>query len=70
MGIPTVNGGVVFDDRSWQPAGVCRYRRADPGRHGTQAGQPADLIVAVGGGPAGTASTWATFSSLELSDQS
>ncbi len=71
MGIPTVNGCVVFDDRylanplvfcgtvGLVPAGM-EHKRVNPG----------DLIVAVGGRTGRDGIHGATFSSLELSDRS
>ena len=72
MGIPTVNGAVCFDERYLgQPARLLRHGRPDPGRtRRSRQAQPGDLIVAVGGRTGRDGIHGATFSSLELTDES
>ncbi len=71
MGIPTVNGAIIFDDRYLaNPLVFCGTVGIIP--VGTEHKQvmPGDLIVAVGGRTGRDGIHGATFSSLELTDES
>ena len=71
MGIPTVNGCVVFDDRYLaNPLVFCGTVGLIPVGMEHKRVNPGDLIVAVGGRTGRDGIHGATFSSLELSDQS
>ena len=71
MGIPTVNGCVVFDDRYLaNPLVFCGTVGLIPVGLEHKRVNPGDLIVAVGGRTGRDGIHGATFSSLELSDQS
>jgi phosphoribosylformylglycinamidine synthase len=71
MGIPTVNGSVTFDDRYLaNPLVFCGTVGLIPAGLEAKQVNPGDLIVAVGGRTGRDGIHGATFSSLELSDQS
>jgi phosphoribosylformylglycinamidine synthase len=71
MGIPTVNGAVLFDERYLaNPLVFCGTVGVLPVGAERKAAQPGDLIVAVGGRTGRDGIHGATFSSLGLHDQS
>jgi len=71
MGIPTVNGAVVFDERYLaNPLVYCGTVGLIPVDRIEKAALPGDLIVAVGGRTGRDGIHGATFSSLELTDAS
>jgi phosphoribosylformylglycinamidine synthase subunit PurSL len=71
MGIPTVNGAVIFDDRYLaNPLVFCGTVGLIPVGRTEKAARPGDLIVAVGGRTGRDGIHGATFSSLELTHES
>ena len=71
MGIPTVNGAIVFDDRYLaNPLVFCGTVGLIPADKAFKRVNPGDLIVAVGGRTGRDGIHGATFSSLELSHES
>ena len=71
MGIPTVNGSVTFDDRYLaNPLVFCGTVGTVPVGKESKQVMAGDLIVAVGGRTGRDGIHGATFSSLELTDQS
>jgi len=69
MGIPTVNGAVVFDDRYLgNPLVFCGCLGLIPRRYIHKDPQPGDLIVVIGGRTGRDGIHGATFSSAELTD--
>jgi phosphoribosylformylglycinamidine synthase len=71
VGIPTVNGAVVFDDRYLaNPLVFCGTLGLIPVDRAQKAARPGDLIVTVGGRTGRDGIHGATFSSLELTDES
>ena len=71
MGIPTVNGAVIFDERYLaNPLVFCGTAGLIPVDRMEKAAQPGDLIVAVGGRTGRDGIHGATFSSLELTEES
>jgi len=71
MGIPTVNGAVLFDERYLaNPLVFCGTVGVMPVGTERKAARPGDLIVAVGGRTGRDGIHGATFSSLGLHDQS
>ena len=71
MGIPTVNGAIVFDDRYLaNPLVFCGTVGLIPNDKAFKAVEPGDLIVALGGRTGRDGIHGATFSSLELSHES
>ena len=71
MGIPTVNGSVVFDDRYLaNPLVFCGTVGLIPVGMEHKRVNPGDLIVAVGGATGRDGIHGATFSSLGLTEQS
>lgn len=71
MGIPTVNGAVVFDERYLaNPLVFCGTVGLIPVDRMNKAAKPGDLIVAVGGRTGRDGIHGATFSSLELTQES
>jgi phosphoribosylformylglycinamidine synthase len=71
MGIPTVNGAIVFDDRYLaNPLVFCGTVGLIPVDRMNKAAKPGDLIVAVGGRTGRDGIHGATFSSLELTEES
>ncbi|HTK76590.1 MAG TPA: phosphoribosylformylglycinamidine synthase subunit PurL [Gemmataceae bacterium] len=71
MGIPTVNGAVLFDERYLaNPLVFCGTVGVMPVGAERKAAQPGDLIVAIGGRTGRDGIHGATFSSLGLHDQS
>ena len=71
MGIPTVNGAVLFDDRYLaNPLVFCGTVGVMPKDKAFKQVQPGDLIVAVGGRTGRDGIHGATFSSLELTHES
>jgi len=71
MGIPTVNGAIVFDDRYLaNPLVFCGTVGVIPVDKAFKQVDPGDLIVAVGGRTGRDGIHGATFSSLELSHES
>jgi len=71
MGIPTVNGAVVFDERYLaNPLVFCGTLGIIPVNKIEKAARPGDHIVAVGGRTGRDGIHGATFSSLELTDES
>jgi phosphoribosylformylglycinamidine synthase subunit PurSL len=71
MGIPTVNGAVVFDERYLaNPLVFCGTVGLIPVGRTEKAAKPGDLIVAVGGRTGRDGIHGATFSSLELTHES
>jgi phosphoribosylformylglycinamidine synthase len=71
MGIPTVNGAVLFDDRYLaNPLVFCGTVGVMPKEAAFKKPQPGDLIVAVGGRTGRDGIHGATFSSLELTHES
>jgi phosphoribosylformylglycinamidine synthase len=71
MGIPTVNGAVVFDDRYLaNPLVFCGTVGLIPVGMESKRVRPGDLIVAVGGRTGRDGIHGATFSSEELTEQS
>jgi phosphoribosylformylglycinamidine synthase len=71
MGIPTVNGAIVFDDRYLaNPLVFCGTVGLLPADKAVKQVQPGDLIVAVGGRTGRDGIHGATFSSLELTHDS
>lgn len=71
MGIPTVNGAIVFDNRYLaNPLVFCGTVGILPKGKEFKAAKPGDLIVAVGGRTGRDGIHGATFSSLELSHES
>lgn len=71
MGIPTVNGAIVFDERYLaNPLVFCGTLGIIPVNKVEKAAQPGDYIVAVGGRTGRDGIHGATFSSLELTDES
>ena len=71
MGIPTVNGGVWFD-RGYvaNPLVYCGTVGLLPHEHATKEVRPGDRIVTVGGRTGRDGIHGATFSSIELSEES
>ena len=71
MGIPTVNGAVYFDDRYLgNPLVYCGNVAVLPVGMSEGAAKPGDLIVAVGGRTGRDGIHGATFSSVELTEDS
>jgi phosphoribosylformylglycinamidine synthase len=71
MGIPTVNGAIIFDDRYLSnPLVFCGTVGLIPKDKATKHAKAGDLIVAVGGRTGRDGIHGATFSSLELSHES
>lgn len=71
MGIPTVNGAIVFDDRYLaNPLVFCGTVGIIPADKAFKKVNPGDLIVAVGGRTGRDGIHGATFSSLELTHES
>lgn len=71
MGIPTVNGAVFFDSRYvGNPMVFCGNVGLIPHRHSFKQPQAGDWIVSVGGRTGRDGIHGATFSSVELNDQS
>lgn len=71
MGIPTVNGAILFDDRYLaNPLVFCGTVGIIPVGMEHKQVMPGDLIVAVGGRTGRDGIHGATFSSLELTDES
>src|SRR5262245_41295077 len=71
MGIPTVNGAIVFDERYLaNPLVFCGTVGLIPVGRTEKAARPGDLIVAVGGRTGRDGIHGATFSSLELTAES
>ena len=71
MGIPTVNGSIVFDERYLaNPLVFCGTIGIVPADKAFKQVQPGDLIVAVGGRTGRDGIHGATFSSLELTHES
>jgi phosphoribosylformylglycinamidine synthase len=71
MGIPTVNGAVIFDERYLaNPLVFCGTAGLIPVDRMEKAARPGDLIVAVGGRTGRDGIHGATFSSLELTEDS
>ncbi|HEV3436249.1 MAG TPA: AIR synthase-related protein, partial [Gemmata sp.] len=71
MGIPTVNGAIVFDERYLaNPLVFCGTIGLLPKGKDAKAARPLDLIVAVGGRTGRDGIHGATFSSLELTHES
>jgi phosphoribosylformylglycinamidine synthase len=71
MGIPTVNGAVCFDERYLgNPLVFCGTVGLIPVDRVAKAARPGDLIVAVGGRTGRDGIHGATFSSIELSEDS
>jgi phosphoribosylformylglycinamidine synthase subunit PurSL len=71
MGIPTVNGAIVFDERYLaNPLVFCGTVGLIPVGRVEKAARPGDLIVAVGGRTGRDGIHGATFSSLELTEES
>lgn len=71
MGIPTVNGAVLFDDRYLaNPLVYCGTVGLIPVDRADKAAQPGDLIVALGGRTGRDGIHGATFSSIELTAES
>jgi phosphoribosylformylglycinamidine synthase len=71
MGIPTVNGAIVFDERYLaNPLVFCGTVGLIPVGRMEKAARPGDLIVAVGGRTGRDGIHGATFSSLELTEES
>ena len=71
MGIPTINGTVFFDDRYLaNPLVFCGTVGLIPVDRMEKAARPGDLIVAVGGRTGRDGIHGATFSSLELTEES
>jgi phosphoribosylformylglycinamidine synthase II len=71
MGIPTVNGTVIFDDRYLaNPLVFCGTVGIIPVDKVEKAARPGDYIVAVGGRTGRDGIHGATFSSLELTGES
>lgn len=71
MGIPTVNGAVIFDERYLaNPLVFCGTVGLIPIDRMHKAAKPGDLIVAVGGRTGRDGIHGATFSSLELTEES
>jgi phosphoribosylformylglycinamidine synthase len=71
MGIPTVNGAIVFDERYLaNPLVFCGTVGLLPKGKDTKAAQAGDWIVAVGGRTGRDGIHGATFSSLELTHES
>jgi phosphoribosylformylglycinamidine synthase len=71
MGIPTVNGAIVFDERYLaNPLVFCGTVGLIPVGRTEKAAKPGDLIVAVGGRTGRDGIHGATFSSLELTEES
>jgi phosphoribosylformylglycinamidine synthase len=71
MGIPTVNGAIVFDERYLaNPLVYCGTVGLIPVGRTEKAARPGDLIVAVGGRTGRDGIHGATFSSLELTEES
>ena len=71
MGIPTVNGGVWFDERYvGNPLVYCGTLGLLPRACATKSVEPGDAIVVVGGRTGRDGIHGATFSSIELSEDS
>src|SRR5205823_6824830 len=71
MGIPTVNGAIVFDERYLaNPLVFCGTVGLIPKDKAFKEPRPGDLIVAVGGRTGRDGIHGATFSSLELTHES
>jgi phosphoribosylformylglycinamidine synthase len=71
IGIPTVNGAIVFDERYLaNPLVFCGTVGLIPKDKAFKAPRPGDLIVAVGGRTGRDGIHGATFSSLELTHES
>jgi phosphoribosylformylglycinamidine synthase len=71
MGIPTVNGAVIFDERYLaNPLVFCGTAGLIPVERMHKAAKPGDYIVAVGGRTGRDGIHGATFSSLELTEKS
>src|ERR1041385_7588543 len=71
MGIPTVNGAVIFDERYLaNPLVYCGTVGLIPVDRCRKEARPGDLIVAVGGRTGRDGIHGATFSSIELTSES
>jgi phosphoribosylformylglycinamidine synthase len=71
IGIPTVNGAVLFDDRYLgNPLVFCGTVGLIPADRARKEAKPGDLIVAVGGRTGRDGIHGATFSSIELTTES
>ncbi|MFM7148938.1 MAG: AIR synthase related protein, partial [Gemmataceae bacterium] len=71
MGIPTINGAVCFDDRYLgNPLVYCGTVGLIPVDRAKKAAHPGDLIVALGGRTGRDGIHGATFSSIELTEES
>src|SRR5439155_20909525 len=71
MGIPTVNGAVVFDERYLaNPLVYCGTVGLIPVDRARKSARAGDLIVAVGGRTGRDGIHGATFSSIELTSES
>jgi phosphoribosylformylglycinamidine synthase II len=71
MGIPTVNGAILFDDRYLgNPLVYCGTAGIIPVDRCDKSVEPGDLIVAVGGKTGRDGIHGATFSSIELTETS
>jgi phosphoribosylformylglycinamidine synthase len=71
MGIPTVNGAILFDERYvGNPLVFCGDVGLIPKEKSFKHAQPDDFIVAVGGRTGRDGIHGATFSSVELTDES
>ena len=71
MGIPTINGAIIFDDRYLaNPLVYCGTIGLIPVDRIVKQAKPGDLIVAVGGRTGRDGIHGATFSSLELTAES
>ncbi len=71
MGIPTVNGAILFDDRYLgNPLVYCGTAGIIPVDRCAKSVEPGDLIVAVGGKTGRDGIHGATFSSIELTEMS
>jgi phosphoribosylformylglycinamidine synthase len=71
MGIPTASGGLFFDDRYvGNPVVYCGTLGLIPRGLVAKAAQPGDVIVAIGGRTGRDGIHGATFSSVELSEDS
>jgi phosphoribosylformylglycinamidine synthase subunit PurSL len=71
MGIPTVNGAVYFDERYLgNPLVYCGNVGIIPKNKVDKQAQPGDLIVAIGGRTGRDGIHGATFSSVELTEES
>ncbi|MEE9201536.1 MAG: phosphoribosylformylglycinamidine synthase subunit PurL [Candidatus Brocadiales bacterium] len=71
MGIPTANGAIFFDERyTGNPLVFCGNLGLIPRNRCEKEAQPGDLIVLVGGRTGRDGIHGATFSSVELTDES